>query len=68
MLGGLGPIKKISSFSPPFDSGTSVKALAEKHGRTRGAIVSRLVRLERIKDTGEVDAAAQSINPPDAAR
>jgi hypothetical protein len=33
-----------------FDDGTSVKELASKHGRTEGAIISRLFRLGRIKD------------------
>lgn len=37
-----------------FDAGTPVKEIAEKHGRTQGAIVSRLVRLGRIKERADV--------------
>ena len=33
-----------------FDSGISAKDLALKHGRTHGAITSRLVRLGRIEE------------------
>jgi hypothetical protein len=33
-----------------FDAGTPAKEIAAKHGRTLGAIASRLVRLGRIKD------------------
>lgn len=33
-----------------FDSGASIKDIAAKHGRTPGAITSRLVRLGRIKE------------------
>ena len=51
-----------------FDAGTPVKEIATKHGRTRGAIASRLVRLGRIKDRAEVYLGAQPIIPPDAAR
>lgn len=51
-----------------FDSGTPVKCIAAKHGRTQGAIAARLVRLGRIKDRAEVYAEAQLIDPPDAAR
>lgn len=32
-----------------FDAGTSIKELASRHSRTRGAIQSRLVKLGRIK-------------------
>ncbi|MBK6637275.1 MAG: hypothetical protein IPH08_16790 [Rhodocyclaceae bacterium] len=42
-----------------FDSGTPVKEIAARHGRTLGAITSRLVRLGRIKDSTEVRASAQ---------
>jgi hypothetical protein len=41
-----------------FDSGTPVKEIASRHGRTLGAISSRLVRLGRIKDSTEVRASA----------
>lgn len=51
-----------------FDSGTPVKAIAEKHGRTQGAIAARLVRLGKIKDRAAVYAGAHPINPQDAAR
>lgn len=37
-----------------FDSNASIKDMAEKHARTQGAIASRLVRLGRIKEHGEV--------------
>lgn len=33
-----------------FDAGTSLKEIAAKHGRTEGAISSRLIRLGRIND------------------
>ena len=39
-----------------FDAGVPVKELAVKHGRTRGAIASRLVRLGKIKDRSDVDS------------
>ena len=42
-----------------FDSGTPVKEIASRHGRTLGAIDSRLVRLGRIKDSTEVRASDQ---------
>jgi len=51
-----------------FDSGTPVKAIATKHGRTQGAIAARLVRLGRIKDRAEIYASAPPINLPDAMR
>ena len=51
-----------------FDTGTPVKEIAAKHGRTQGAIAARLVRLGRIKDRAEVYARAQPIGQPDAAR
>jgi len=38
-----------------FDAGTPVKEIAAKHGRTQGAIASRLVRLGKIKDRADVD-------------
>ncbi|NOT69609.1 MAG: hypothetical protein HOP04_15150 [Methylophilaceae bacterium] len=38
-----------------FDAGTPIKDIAAKHGRTHGAITSRLVRLGRIKDRVDVD-------------
>ena len=41
-----------------FDSGTPVKEIESRHGRTLGAITSRLVRLGRIKDSTEVRASA----------
>lgn len=37
-----------------YDGGTSVKEIATRHGRTLGAITSRLVHLGRIKDRAEV--------------
>ncbi|MBK1684403.1 hypothetical protein CKO18_12600 [Rhodoferax fermentans] len=37
-----------------FDAGAQVKAIAAKHGRTLGAITSRLVRLGRITDRAEI--------------
>ena len=33
-----------------FDRGTTIRQLAESHQRTKGAIASRLVRLEKIQD------------------
>lgn len=36
-----------------FDVGTSIKDIAEKHGRTQGAIAARLVRLGKIKDRSD---------------
>jgi len=38
-----------------FDAGTSIKEIAAKHGRTHGAITSRLVRLGRINERTDVD-------------
>lgn len=37
-----------------FDSNVLVKDMAQKHGRTQGAIASRLLRLGRVKDRAEV--------------
>lgn len=37
-----------------FDSNISIEDIAKKHGRTRGAITSRLVRLGRIKERADV--------------
>lgn len=37
-----------------FDAGTSAKEIAAKHGRTLGAITSRLVHLGRINDRAEI--------------
>lgn len=36
-----------------FDSNASIKYIADKHGRTQGAIASRLVRLGRIKERAD---------------
>ena len=36
-----------------FDGNMPVKDIAQKHGRTQGAIASRLVRLGRIKDRAD---------------
>lgn len=36
-----------------FDVGTPIKEIAAKHGRTQGAITSRLFRLGRMKDRAE---------------
>jgi DNA-binding NarL/FixJ family response regulator len=47
-----------------FDTGTSVKDIAERHGRTQGAIAARLVRLGRIKDRADVYAGAHPITTP----
>jgi hypothetical protein len=44
-----------------FDAGTPVKEIAVKHGRTLGAIASRLVRLGRINDRAEINAGAQPL-------
>ncbi len=37
-----------------YDAGSTVDELASAHGRTRGAIAARLVRLGRIKERSEV--------------
>jgi len=48
-----------------FDAGSEIAALAEAHGRTRGGIVSRLLRLGR--DPGgahrKAGAAAEPVKP-----
>ncbi|PKM36750.1 MAG: hypothetical protein CVV06_09435 [Gammaproteobacteria bacterium HGW-Gammaproteobacteria-10] len=36
-----------------FDSRVPIKDIAQKHGRTQGAIAARLVRLGRIKDRAD---------------
>lgn len=36
-----------------FDSHVPIKDIAQKHGRTQGAIAARLVRLGRIKDRAD---------------
>jgi hypothetical protein len=41
-----------------FDGGLSVKEIAAKHGRTKGAITSRLTRSGRMPDRGEPQAGA----------
>ena len=41
--------REVALLVQDFDSGMSVKQLAEKHQRTRGAIQSRLVRLGKIQ-------------------
>lgn len=51
-----------------FDAGTPVKEIAAKHGRTVGAIASRLVRLGRIKDRAEARLGLQPTTPPDLSR
>jgi len=51
-----------------FDSGTPVKVIAAKHGRTKGAIAARLVRLGRVKNRAEIHAGAQPVAPEGAAR
>ena len=38
-----------SSLLSAFDAGGSIKDISAKHGRTEGAIASRLIRLGRIK-------------------
>lgn len=43
-----------------FDSGVPLKEIAQKHGRTMGAIATRLVRLGRIKDYTETYAPSPS--------
>jgi hypothetical protein len=40
-----------------FDVGTQSKVIAEKHARTQGAVAARLIRLGKIKDRFEIDAA-----------
>ena len=42
-----------------FDGGTPIKEIAARHGRTLGAITSRLVRLGRLNGRAEVGASAQ---------
>ena len=42
-----------------FGSGTPVKEIAARHGRTLGAITSRLVRLGKIKGSTEDRASVQ---------
>jgi hypothetical protein len=37
-----------------FDRGTPVRQMAAEHGRTEGAITSRLIRLGRLSDRSEV--------------
>jgi hypothetical protein len=51
-----------------FDAGAPVKEIATKHGRTLGAITSRLFRLGRIKDRAEARLGAQPTNAPDLSR
>lgn len=41
-----------------FDAGISPTVLATKHGRTQGAIASRLVRLGRIEERVDTNARA----------
>ncbi len=40
-----------------FEGGTSMRALAGIHGRSRGAIYSRLVKHGRVQPRGAADAA-----------
>lgn len=42
-----------------FDAGMPIKEIAEKHGRTQGAIAARLVRLGKIKDRTELYVRAE---------
>ena len=51
-----------------FDAGVPVKKIADKHGRTLGAIASRLVRLGRTQDRAEARLGAHPINAPDLPR
>jgi len=39
-----------NSLAASFDKGTPVRKMASEHGRTEGAIASRLVRLGRLTD------------------
>ena len=48
-----------------FDAGAPVKKIAAKHGRTLGAIASRLVRLGRINDRSDASLGVQPTNAPD---
>jgi len=43
-----------------FGRGTPVKQLAAEHGRTEGAIASRLVKLGRLSDRSEIDKGGPS--------
>jgi len=47
-----------------FESGMSQAGIARQHGRTRGAIHSRLKRLGLIADAGDGDAPRASQTPP----
>ncbi|MFH0810421.1 MAG: hypothetical protein V2A77_08155 [Pseudomonadota bacterium] len=40
-----------------FDGGLPIKEIAARHGRTGGAITSRLIRLGRIKERAEAGAS-----------
>jgi hypothetical protein len=51
-----------------FNSGAPVNELAAKHGRTQGAIASRLARLGRINDRAEIHGSAGHIIGPAAVR
>ena len=51
-----------------FDAGAPVKKIAAKHGRTLGAIASRLVRLGRINDRSDASLGVQPTNAPDLSR
>ena len=51
-----------------FDAGVPVKKIAAKHGRTLGAIASRLVRLGKIHDRAEARLGAHPINASDLPR
>ncbi len=44
-----------------YDTGTPIRALAEQHGRTQGAITARLVRLGRVKDRSEARAGIRPV-------
>ena len=50
-----------------FDAGSSIKELAQKHDRTRGAIRSRLVKLGKIDppSTGETASTHATVPKPD---
>jgi hypothetical protein len=49
-----------------FDASATVKEMAAKHGRTLGAITSRLTRLGKIKDRSEVYVTQQITGTRDA--
>ena len=48
-----------------FDAGAPINKLAELHGRSKGGIASRLVRLGKIDERSKVNAGEPQVhNPP----